>query len=97
MENVVSRRSRNRPRAIRRHERARACSCPSQNYACLLMSPLVKAVTKVTNIKKNLKNSHQSRQRRGLTDMEAAGVETAHKLVAMAHKNKAQEDAEFAD
>ncbi|GCB24208.1 hypothetical protein AAWM_07093 [Aspergillus awamori] len=57
----------------------------------IFMLPLVKAVTKITNIKKNLKNNHQSRHTRGLTDMEAAEVETARKLVAIATKNRARE------
>ncbi|OJJ67939.1 hypothetical protein ASPBRDRAFT_33785 [Aspergillus brasiliensis CBS 101740] len=57
----------------------------------VFMLPLVKAVTKVTNLKKNLKNNHRSRHTRGLTDMEAAEVETARKLVVIANKNQSRE------
>ncbi|KAK1144487.1 hypothetical protein N8T08_005360 [Aspergillus melleus] len=56
------------------------------------MLPLVKAVTKVSNLQTN----NQPRERcgsvpRGLTDMEVAELETARKVVAVAERNRCRE------
>ncbi|OOF92788.1 hypothetical protein ASPCADRAFT_210054 [Aspergillus carbonarius ITEM 5010] len=57
--------------------------------------PLVKAVTKVTNIGKHMENMNNDRHTRGLTDMEAAEVDTVRKLVAIADKNTNREMAKI--
>ncbi|RAL02060.1 uncharacterized protein BO80DRAFT_423974 [Aspergillus ibericus CBS 121593] len=57
----------------------------------IFMLPLVKAVTKVCNIGKHLENTSGDRHMRGLTDMEAAEVETVRRLVAIAGKNRTRE------
>ncbi|PWY91376.1 hypothetical protein BO94DRAFT_533510 [Aspergillus sclerotioniger CBS 115572] len=61
----------------------------TSNMAIVL--PLVKAVTKVSNIGKHMENMNNDRHTRGLTDMEAAEVETVRKLVAIAGKNTNRE------
>ncbi|RAL14282.1 uncharacterized protein BO97DRAFT_404262 [Aspergillus homomorphus CBS 101889] len=52
--------------------------------------PLVKAVTKIANVKQSLAAQNQA-QYRGLTDMEAAEVETVRKIVAIAETNTNRE------
>ncbi|KAI9037618.1 uncharacterized protein KD926_000180 [Aspergillus affinis] len=62
------------------------------------MLPLVKAVTKVTNLQRNNQPREPREPRgsrgahpRGLTDMEVAELETARKVVAAAEKNRCRE------
>ncbi|RDK45567.1 hypothetical protein M752DRAFT_324468 [Aspergillus phoenicis ATCC 13157] len=52
----------------------------------IFMILFVKAVTKITNIKNNLKNNHQLWDTRGPTDMQTAEIETARILVAIVTK-----------
>jgi hypothetical protein len=52
--------------------------------------PLVKAVSRVRNAEKHRQNSRDSSMR-GLTDMEAAEVETVRKIVSLAERNRTRE------
>ncbi|EAW11629.1 uncharacterized protein ACLA_093280 [Aspergillus clavatus NRRL 1] len=59
-------------------------------FKCPEALPLVKAVCRVQNAEEHYRNN-QDPHTRGLTDMEAAEVETVRKIVSIAERNKTRE------